>query len=469
VKKSAARFCFHLILTGLFLLIAAGCSKEQQKSEQKPATATKSAENEVLGTTTVLSTVLGDEQPRTPDPAKKHALPMGQQQPFSLQVVFDARGRGVAHCAESGATEVVYNGKAGKRYDGIGRISLSSDGRRIAYGALLGDKWRMVIDGSEGEIFDEVGEPVFSPDGQHVAYEAKRGEKWRIVADNYSSTECPSYYDNPVFSADSTKILVIENVADSQKRLVVSDLSFSKKSVKNSIGSMIVPSGDKTRIAAIIEKGPKKRVVEFSFAEPDTVKEGKLYDDIRHLVVDKKGNSVAYVAEQGGARFMVLNGKEERLPDGDLTLPPVIRPDQKGAGVLWFSKGRSYLLQAFQRDGIQEKSYEETSDLVYSGDGSQHAYAARNGKSWFVVVNGKEGPAFDKVVTPVFSPDGRVLVYRARKDGKRFMVVSDSSSKVINQHPPYEMVFPPVFTAGGKAVAYGVKDGRQFIWKVETL
>lgn len=466
MTQSFARCCFQGIICSLLLFVAAGCSKEQQKSEQAPPSSTKAASNDVVAKTTILSTIVDEEPPRKSDPTSKHA---SAPQPVSLQVVFDARGRGVAHCAESGATQVVHNGKTGKRYDGIGRIALSPDGRRIAYGALVGNTWRMVIDGAEGEIFDEVGEPVFSPDGRHVAYEAKRGEKWRIVADNKSSPECPSYYDNPVFSGDSTKILIIENVADSQKRLVISDLTFSKMHFKDSIGSVIVTNGDKTRIAAIIEQGARKKVVEFSFAQPDTAKEGKLYDDIKHLVMDTKGESVAYVAEQGGVRYLVLSGKEERLPDGDLTVPPVIRPDQKEVGVLWFVKGRAFLHQAFHKDGKKENSYEETSDLVYNSDGSQHAYAARNGKNWFIVVNGQEGPAFDKVVTPLFSPDGRVLVYRARKEGRRFMVVADTGGKVVSQHPPYEMVFPPVFTADGKAVAYGVKDGRQFIWKVETL
>ena len=83
------------------------------------------------------------------------------------------------------------------------------------------------------------------------------------------------------------------------------------------------------------------------------------------------------------------------------------------------------------------------------------------GQDWFVVVNGKEGPAFDRVVLPVFSPDGKLLVYRARKEGKRFLVVADTAGKTIKQLPAYEQVFQPVFTGDGKSVAYGVKDGNK--------
>ena len=62
------------------------------------------------------------------------------------------------------------------------------------------------------------------------------------------------------------------------------------------------------------------------------------------------------------------------------------------------------------------------------------------------------------------------MAYRARKGGKRFVVTADAKDgRIIRQHPPYEQVFQPVFTANGKAIGYGVKDGNKLIWKVEPL
>ena len=181
------------------------------------------------------------------------------------------------------------------------------------------------------------------------------------------------------------------------------------------------------------------------------------------------GASLSYVAEKGGKRFLILNGKEELLPAGAVSGVPVIRPDNKGAGIIMISKDGSFLHQAFFHDGVKEKQYDETADLVYSKDGSMHAYAARKGNNWLVVVNGREGPVFDRVVTPVFGPDSKLFVYRARKDDKRFVVVADAVGNVLRQHPSYEQVFPLVFTADGKSVAYGIKDGQKLIWKVEKL
>ena len=113
--------------------------------------------------------------------------------------------------------------------------------------------------------------------------------------------------------------------------------------------------------------------------------------------------------------------------------------------------------------------YDEAANLTYSKDGS-YAYAARNGKNWFIVVNGTEGPAFDRAIEPLFSPDCRYVVYRARKGGKRFVVVADAKDgRIIRQHQSYEQVFQPVFTATGMAIGYGVKDGNKLFWKVEPL
>jgi hypothetical protein len=209
-------------------------------------------------------------------------------------------------------------------------------------------------------------------------------------------------------------------------------------------------------------------VIQFSFDRPDDAAEGPLYDTIKNLAFGPDGSTLSYVGVRAVKRYLVLNGKEEALPEGELPFLPVVRPDLKGAGIIMTNAGWYFLHQAFYRDNSAGKQYEEAAELVYGKD-NRYAYAAREGNTWVVVVNGKDGPAFDRVVMPVFSPDGRFLVYRARKDGKRFVVVADADGKMIRQHPAYEQVFQPVFTTDGKSVAYGVKDGNKLIWKVEKL
>jgi hypothetical protein len=116
-----------------------------------------------------------------------------------------------------------------------------------------------------------------------------------------------------------------------------------------------------------------------------------------------------------------------------------------------------------------EKAYDDAAALVYAPGGRAHAYVARRGEVWFLVVNGKEGPPFESVRPPAFSPDGKVLVYRARRAGKRFVVVADLAGKTLRELPAHEQVMDVHFTADGRSLAYGVKDGSRLAWEVEPL
>lgn len=441
-----------LIVVSIFCLsLCAGCN-QQPKSDVPPA----SVKNDVVEKSKVLAAISGDEKPH---------------QPQHFQVIFNEFGKGVAYVtASDGNYRIVHNGNTGRLVTGYDVIALSPDGQRIAYGALVDGSWRMVIDDGVGVRSDEVGEPVFSPDSRHVAYTARIGDKWHLVVDGAMSPGCLSYLGKPLFSADSTKVLSVEKAGKSQDTmLIISDLSLKKQYLKINSVTHVIANEDKTSVAAVIKESKKYKMITVSFASPDAVTQGTHYDTISSPAFGANGVSLSYFAEKDGKRYFVLSGKEEILPDGTVPALPVVRPDNKGTGVIISSKEVFFLHQAFFRDGIKEKQYDEAADLVYSKDSSIHAYSARKGASWFIVVNGKEGPAFDRVVMPVFSPDNKLLIYRARKDGKRFVVVADAAGNVLRHHPAYEQVFHPVFTADGKSVAYGVKDGRNLIWKVEKL
>lgn len=460
-------FKFELCICMIFSLALAGCSRDQREPKSLP----EPVKAEVAATTALLATISDQEKSvGSQGPSAHMGTPSAEGISSAFTVLFSRLGGGVIYSAEKdGKSYVVHNGKAGKGYSAIGDMAISRNGLRFAHGVRLGEQWAMAIDGREGELFDEVGEPVFSPDSQHVAYEARRGDKWHIVLDGKMSSGCQSYYDKPVFSSDSSKIFYIENTADPlKKRFIVSDPGLKKQHIRDFSGSAVVVSEDRTRVAAVLETGKNKKLIEFSFAEPDKLREGPYYTDIAYIGLGTDGTSLAYAAMKEQTRVLILNGREEPLPDGDPS-SPAIRPDKKGAGLIIASEDGSFLHQAVFQDGTKKKRYDAASELTYSSDSSRYAYVARKGKAVFVVMNGKEGLAFDMVVAPMFSPDGKFLIYRARKAGKRFVVVADAEGKVIRQHPSYEMVFQPVFTSDGKSVAYGVKDGNQLIWKVEKL
>jgi hypothetical protein len=339
-------------------------------------------------------------------------------------LVFAERGAGVAFVVdEERGSRVVHGAREGKRYAAVGQPALSPDGTRVAHGALVDGRWRMVVDGEEGPAYDAVKGPVFSPDGAHVAYQAMDGELWRLVVDRTASRGSRSRVLAHRFSADSTRIAYLDDAdGEGKGRLVVSDLRFQKPTV----------------VAAGVT----------SFA----------------LGAD---GSLAWIAARSGKRFVVANGREEEL-SGELRGPLVVGTGGASIAALVRSDDGVRLRRFFAGAGGAGPAYDDAEELVASADGRSHAFAARRGPSWFLVVDGMEGAPFDRVVTPRFRPDGKMVAYRARKDGRRFVVVADADGKTRTVHPPFAQVFPVEWAADGSTVSYGIVQGRQAMWREEA-
>lgn len=462
----------HDLLAPAAAALLLACSKAPDRPGPAPAAVPQGAAASVAapaeGQTVVLAT-LGDE--------KAPETPVGSGLGFHPQVaggefefIFAERGGGVAWAAQAGeGARVLYDGRPGKAYDQVNAISLSPDGRRIAYAALSGRSWREVVDGVEGPPFGAVGRAVFSPDGGHVAYQAMKGERWLLVVDGKpAASTATRFLGLHAFDPSSARLAYVDDVDDRAEggKLVVTELASGRRTVVDRRVRRMLPSADRSRLAAVSDSGGRQAVLALSLARPDVVERGAPADAVSELTLARDGGAVAYVATRGTERLLILGGREAPLPPGDVVEPPAIRLDHHGAGVLLAADGGVRLREFFTGEDRAGAAYEEAEGLVY-GPGGVPAYAARRGTSWFVVVNGREGPPFDRVVTPVFAPDGRRVAYRARKDGRRFVVVCDLDGKTLRQHPAYEQVFPVTFDVDGRSIAYGVKDGRQLAWKVE--
>lgn len=455
------RFQLFRVLS-VVVFLCAGCDTNDSTS-RVPA-------YKIADKTTILATIIDAGIPKSVDPS----LSMGLHSPqaAAVQPIFSTHGGGAAYSAEKDdKVYVVHNNRAGKLYDAVGAIALSPDGRRIAYGALVAGKWHMVIDGIEGAAFSTVKSPVYSPDGGHLAYQAMSGEKWYLVIDTNVNAGTNTRFLDHQFSSDSTKIAYLDNSdVTNYGRLVISDLLFTRQTIIGLRATRLIVSHAEAKAAAITFRDNKQQIVECSFDRPDVIKAGPQYTTIHSPSFSLDGAALAYSADHDGKRFMVLDDREEALPDGwILAGEPVVHPDRKKVGAIFSANGQVFFYVSFLDSGQKENSYDEADGLVFNNDGSKHAYAARKGNRWFIVVNGVEGAEFDRVISPKFSPNGKYLVYRARKDGKRFVVIANKTGKIIRKHPAYEQIFEVEFTSDGKSVAYGVKDGQNLVWRVETL
>lgn len=446
-------FIFRLLFISALLLSCAGCVNS-------PAPEAGSSTDAVVAKSVHLATI---PESVTASAAADHAA--------SVNFVIHDKGKGFAYLEQKNAVSfIVHNGKAHNPFKETSHYVLSPDGKHIAYSYRAG-KRRMVLDGNGiGRFFDDVWEPAFSPDSKHITYIGRMNDLSHVVIGERMSAGVPSFLGNPFFSADSQKVVYAESATESKKaRLVVSDLQFNPLLTRVSNNKPPVANADRSRIAAAENVGGRERLIVVDLKNPDKVIEGPFYDAIDKIEFGSDGASVVYGAVRGKDQFLVCGGKEYRLPkDSEIMAIGCSGADKKASAAIVI-KEKFYLFDSVNNGQLISK-FNEYNTIAYSTDGTQCAYIAANGaKHVYVVVNGKEGPAYDMVVQPKFTPDGKKVVYRARKDGKRFVVVADLAGKVIRQHTAYEQVFAPVFTPDGKSVAYGVKDGNQLWWKVEKL
>jgi hypothetical protein len=461
----------RLVWVGLLAACAAGPSVSGCRcGVTAPARGLRPPVNPALATPAVLATLPEEATGEAGTPTMGLGL-HGPVPASEIQFQFGARGGGVAYGFErAGRSQVFHNGRPGKEYDGVGAIAVSPDGRRCAYGARVGEAWHMVVDGvEESRGHASIQAPLFSPDGAHLAYQALDGERRYLVVDGVASGGTTTRYRGYGFSADGTRLAFITDADDRDRgKLVVSDLGFKDQTVIDASASGLRVSEDASAVAAIASSGGKQQVVSVRFERPGDVRRGAPGDAVSGLVFGPGGSGPAYVMQRAGERYVVLADREEPLAEGEPQGLPAVADDGRSLGLLVASSGGVGLRRFFGESGPAGASYEEAEGLVAGADGT-YAFAARRADGWFVVVGGHEGPVFDRVVTPTFSPDGRYVVYRARKEGRRFVVVAGLDGKTVRQHPYYDQVFPVRFTADGRSVGYGVKDGRQLAWKVEPL
>jgi hypothetical protein len=136
-------------------------------------------------------------------------------QPTISPVIFGPNDNRIAYAAMKGEKwVVVVDGEKGLEYDGIGgqgySIALSPDGKSFAYVASIGERWFVVANGEEQRKYDDIaaGTPIFSPDGKHLFYGARKEGKWLVVIDGEEvGDEYEEISKGAVFSSDSKHLM----------------------------------------------------------------------------------------------------------------------------------------------------------------------------------------------------------------------------------------------------------------------
>lgn len=449
--------------------LAAGCGRCAPGGAAAPSPGSTSA----LERTQVLAR---DEEANAGPPGDAQpASPFGLHAPaqrVQREYLFAERGGGVAYRVDRGGTSLVsHNGREGRAYSAIGEIRLSPDGRRCAYAALSGQRWKVVVDGEEGARgFDAVEGLVFSQDGKHLAFAGMDGDRWYLVVDGVANAGTVRRYNRVEFGAGGQVVVLEEGAELDRSRLFVArtgEPESTEVTLADDLAYVRLSDGA-TAVAAVRAREGGVGVSLFRLDGRSAIDFPLVQDAVYTLFVGPDDASVTYVAQRGDRQTLVWNDRERELP-GALVDRPVFAAGGKGILALVASSESVRLRRFFDDEGEIGAAYDEAEGLTVDPARGRAAFAARRGDRWFVVVDGHEGPPHDRVVSPAFCPNARCVVYRARQDGRRFAVVADLEGRTLRKHADHEQVFPLVFTADGRSVAYGVKDGAELVWWVEPL
>jgi hypothetical protein len=296
-------------------------------------------------------------------------------------------------------------------------LEIAKNGSRVGFIAARGAEWFVVVDGKETGPFQKCGGLSISPDGSRVAFLANRGEGWLMIVDGE---------ERPAAGLRS--------------------LSFS-------------PDGK--REAWIVTREER------AYAAIEGV-ESKPFDSIEEpgVLFSQDGKHTAFVASIGGEHVVVVDGQEgppfKRLGRTPLAFAPA------GPTTLHsIRRGERETLVIGGKEGPPMKSFRS---LVFSPDGSRHAYAAELDKDrWVVVVDGesfgpggKLGPGDERAYeslgkrTPLFSPDGSRVAWVGVRETGWVAVVDGVESR------PFDIVMRSTldFSPDGAHVVYVAARGN---------
>lgn len=338
--------------------------------------------------------------------------------------VTDFDGRVVACGARSGSDRfVVVNGEPQTRFEWIGELSVSDDGGLIAYPASSAPhprgRYVLVVNGEAGPPYHELDRPVFGAGGRAWAYRALAEAGWVVVAGTRQSRAFEKV-TRPAVSVDGSRVAFWAR--DRGKWLLIID-------------DQIVDESDA--------------------------------DMMYHPPTFGTGSSVAYWTQRGRIWTVVFGGRSgiECQEYEEMVGQPVISPAGDACAYVGMRDGRPVVAVG---DRVVD-AYDAVGAPTFSADGSRVAFKAREGEKEFLVIDGERGEGFDVVWppegelatyledVPAQSGDGRTIAYRAAlSDGTQCVVMNGRPGPAVEKVTGY-----PTFLSGGSVVYGGLRDRKQ--------
>ena len=433
-----------------------------------------------------------------------------------LDGVYDAIAKGTPFYSEDGsryafvATRgkkcmVVVDGVEHKSYDIVkGRwpiygLVFGTDGTKthVAYLAIRDNRTRVVVNGREVMTHENVvtktgtlpGVWDFEFVGSYFVYRAKHRNamvacRGQIVKDRATVVTSKPYASigagSPVSMGGKTgpKGLLFAFIAKAppvklpRKKGEPQKYEPGRESLRQLPGDELITKKSWKFIARNMLRPSRAKEGEMVYVAGDTAwkvivgqKEWPACERMGRLMSSTSGKSWGCTAKQDGKFVMMVNGVASKayreIQFGDSLFPAGDERAIYGVSILGKSKTPARIVVA----GKELKAYTQVrgDSVVFSADKKTMAYVAGDGNKNFVVVNGKEGPAYDNVSDLRFAPTGNGFAYCARQGQKHFVVINGKKTG------PYENVKSGslVFSPDGKSAAYAA-FGDDAFWRVHV-
>jgi hypothetical protein len=198
--------------------------------------------------------------------------------------------------------------------------------------------------------------------------------------------------------------------------------------------------------------------------------EGPLFDEVMPdtFVFSNDGKRHAYLAMKAGRLVAVVDGVSQAEAGGDMVpwlKPPVFSADGSSVGYLEGSRLRKKMRVVVNGKPGQVFDGVALRGPQFSPDGRRFSYAANDrstGNSWFYVIDGQRGKAFDALgVSFVFSPDGKRIAYTGHRAQQWFLVVDGEPEGPIEGIVDHSLTFSP----DSRRLAYAAakRDGQAYL------
>jgi len=311
--------------------------------------------------------------------------------------VFSPGGTLAYRVSDGSHWRVMVAGTPGPPFDAIGTFRVDPNGRAndladlvfstqgaLAYAARRGNDWFLVRDHTPGEPYQHVGLPVFSPDGARLAFRARRDEREFVVLDDEAGPAF-AFVGNPVFSPDGVRIAHWASEAD-REFIVHGERRGPAIAVPGRVGAPVFDHAGTAPVYRVRHAQEANTGAATSERVMRGAGEVAAIDGGQGVVLNRVTGEVAWWEQDGATARVVRAGRgaPERWTEGDL--------------------------------GPRHA-------LVFSPDGRQLAHGAGRDGREVIRVGDAQGPAFDEVGDPVFSPAGDRIAYRARLGAIWFPIV----------------------------------------------